>query len=98
MSRLPFEFENNDNVAQTNAKILESNNWDLQNVIKQHEHTVFHLGTEFWAVDDLQDLLGMHKDWSKFKNNLTKGVEYGFKQDLIYTGKQCIKDLKASLE
>ena len=40
----------------------------------------------------------MHKDWSKFKKILTKGVEYGFKQDLIYTEKQRIKDLTASLE
>ena len=53
MSRLSFHFKNNDNAAQTNAKILKSNTWNLRNVIEQYKHTVFHLGTEFRAIEDL---------------------------------------------
>ena len=47
MNKLPFQFKNNDNAAQTKAKILEANNWNLRNVIERYEHTVFHPGTEF---------------------------------------------------
>ena len=47
MSKLPFHFKNNDNAAQTKAKILETNNWNLWNVIERYKHTVFHPGTEF---------------------------------------------------
>ena len=98
MRKPPFQFKNNDNAAQKNARILKKHDWNLRNVIDRHEHTAFHPGTKFRAVEDLQNLLGEHKDWSKFEKILKKGVEYGFKRDLIYSEETRINDLKESLE
>ena len=96
--KMPFHFENTREAAEANAKILETNNWDVGAVLSQQKRTVMHPGTEFRPVEHLKKLLGQHKDWKKFKDIITKGAAYGLDAKKKYNEDTRISDLIYSIE
>ena len=96
--KLPFIFENMREAAKANAKTLQKNNWDVGEVLSQYIRTVMHPGIEFRPVEQLKKLLGQHKDWTKFKDIITKGAAYGFDEKKKYNKETRIANLHTSIK
>lgn len=73
-----FKFINTKEAAIHNGKILESCNFNYEEVLTKQKGTNIHYGSEFRKVDSLNSLFQHHKDWTRLKSFLLNGTDTSF--------------------
>ena len=82
-------------VALANFKLLEDNDFKLENVINDQENlSITAYGSEFKSTNVLEELLGHHPRWKVMKSRLENGVEFPLEALSESTRK---KDLEGAL-
>ena len=72
----PFKFERTYEAAQHNSRIILDNGGDLETLLSSLSYSFTHYGSEFRAVDLLEELLSSNNKWSDLKLIVNKGVDY----------------------
>ena len=93
-----FKFNNSQEAAIFNSKILRHYNYDINRAIHARRNTILHPGSEFRPLKELKPLLKFHIDWKKFESITSEGARYSFPSDLSYDKKTKHDDLLAALE
>ena len=88
-----FKLENTLEAATINTAILKSYDWNFEKAIDAQQNSILQVGSEYRPLEDLEDIFSHHKDWKKFETLLTKGVEYSFDKDKVYTEEMRKSDL-----
>ena len=70
-----FRFENTNEAAQVNAKLIAAANYDLNHAIGAQPNSTVSYGSEFCPVSVLEPLLQYHEDWGRASNILTNGSD-----------------------
>ena len=70
-----FKFENTENAAEFNSKILASCNFDYEELLSKQKNTTISYGSEFRPMNVLFKLLKFHKDGERIRSVLSKGTD-----------------------
>ena len=84
-SASPLHFEYTVDAAEHNAALLETFNFDLEQLIDAHPGTTSSYGSELRPVEQLRPLLQHHPYWNDFEENLCNGIDYPFVTEINET-------------
>ena len=91
-----FRFEDSNEAAEFNVKLLKQTNYDLEDCIKGQGRTVLTYGSEFRDTRKLRNLLKHHEDWIEIRAILDEGCDYKLGPDPEEETR--LSDLKALLK
>lgn len=94
--RPPVRFSTNEQDMLHNAALLESFQFDLDKLIRHHQHTTLGYGKEFRSVQTLETIYRRHPNFRHAREFLTNGVRFHFKREL--TEEERREDLKRAIK
>jgi hypothetical protein len=71
-----FEFDPTSEAADHNFKLLQSNNFHLEQLLNNPRNSVTAYGSEFKETDQIKKLLGHHHRWNDLETRLTQGAQF----------------------
>ena len=83
-----IRFDISKEAANHNFEVLRNENFNLDKILNQENHSVTAYGSEFKNVDDLEHLLHLHPRWTKLKNLLQNGSNWSLEK----TSEELLKD------
>jgi len=81
-TRPPFKFKASAEAADYNGKLLARAGFDVGRVLDANGQSTLGYGCEFRSPDQLQPLLGRHRNFALLRDLLTEGMSYYYKAEL----------------
>jgi hypothetical protein len=91
----PFKFVASAEAAEYNGKILARAGFDIGRVLDAHGLSTLGYGCEFRPPEQLEPLLGRHRNFALLRDLLTEGMSYYYKVELSEAER--VKELDALL-
>lgn len=70
-----FKFENTEEAAKHNAKIILACDFDYEKALSKQKFTTIYYGSEFRSTTSLQKLLKFHANWNRIEKFLLEGTD-----------------------
>lgn len=92
-----FTFENTEDAAKTNSKILLSFGGNVKRVIESEKGSMLTPATEFRDQKYIKPLFDLHEDGDKLLSMVVEGAKYPFKDDVVYSKEERLQDNESAI-